>query len=390
MKKLAIYKIGIKNCIACYACFNVCEYEAIIMEMTADGFYKPNIIEEKCVDCGICVLKCPVINPEYLNETEAQFFMAWSKNKEIRRASSSGGMFSEIAESVLAQGGEVYGAAWDENLEVKHIKVASSDNLALLRGSKYLQSKVNKSYKTIKDTIEKTAKKILFVGTPCQIAAIKKIVKDDRLLTCDLLCHGIPSYIPFKSYLAGMEDQIKKVNFRDKCTGWTNYSISLIGEKGTYSKVHTQDRFFMGFLKDYYLNEACYDCLFNRLPRQGDITLGDFWGIDNKDDKNNQGVSVVIANNKKGYEVLTSLERDQKIELKKVDQVLACKSNPRIYSGELMRPEKRDYIINDIKKFGFTSVAEKEIHISSDLGRKLKRTIIYLIKFFKDKKKKRN
>jgi coenzyme F420-reducing hydrogenase beta subunit len=380
MEKSAIYKIGIKNCTGCYACFNVCEHEAVIMKMTVDGFYKPNIIEEKCVDCGLCVLKCPVINPEYLNETDPKFFMAWSKNSEIRKTSSSGGIFSEIAESVFVEGGEVYGATWDENLEVKHIKATSSEKIGPLRGSKYLQSMVNKSYKTIKDTFEKTAKKILFVGTPCQVAGIKKIVKDDRLLTCDLLCHGIPSYIPFKSYLASMEDKIKKVNFRDKCTGWTNFSISLFGEKGKYSKLYTKDKFYMGFLKDYYLNEACYDCQFNRLPRQGDITLGDFWGIDNKYDKNNLGVSVVSANNKKGYDVLTSLERDQKIELEKVDKVLAWKSNPRIYSGELLRPEKRNHIINDIKKLGFTSVAEKEIRIPSDLERKVKGSIPPFIK----------
>jgi coenzyme F420-reducing hydrogenase beta subunit len=378
MKEAAINKIDLIKCTGCYACYNVCKYDAITMVMTADGFYKPHLIEEKCVDCGLCASKCPVLHPDYKNEKEPEFFMAWSKNRETRRNSSSGGMFSEIAENILIDGGEVYGAVWDENLEVEHTQVDSMEKLPPLRGSKYLQSKVNKSYKEIKVALENTAQKVLFVGIPCQVAGLKKIVKDERLLTCDLLCHGIPSYIPFKSYLASLDDKIRKVNFRDKVTGWTSYSITIIGEKGISSKLSKKDHFFMGFLKDYYLNEACYNCKFNALPRQGDITLGDFWGISKEYDKNNEGVSVVIANNKKGYEVLKSLEESAKIKLAKVAKITAAKSNPRIYSGEILRPKKRDYIIDDIKALGFTSVAKKEIHIPSDIERQLRRIASFI------------
>lgn len=363
MKTTAINKIGLSECTGCYACYNVCQYDAITMVMTADGFYKPHITEEKCIECGMCAKKCPVLDTDYNNKKEPDFFMAWSMNRETRKNSSSGGMFSEIAKNILKEGGKVYGVVWDENFELEHIKVDSLEKLLPLRGSKYLQSKVNKSYLEIKDILENSVKKVLFVGTPCQVAGLKKIVENDRLLTCDLLCHGIPSYISFKSYLSSLNDRINEVNFRDKITGWTNYSITLRGEKDTYSKPFTKDRFFMGFLRDYYLNEACYNCKFSVLPRQGDITLGDFWGISKEYDRNNEGVSVVLANNKKGYEVLISLAKSEDIELEKVEKIMASKSNPRIYSGKLLRPEKRDYIISDIKKFGFNRVAKREIRI---------------------------
>lgn len=383
MKEAAINKIGISQCTGCYVCYNVCEYDAIAMDMTADGFYKPHIIKEKCIDCGLCAVKCPILHADYTNESEPQFFMAWSKNDDTRRKSSSGGMFSEIAEIILNVGGEVYGVVWDENLEVKHLKVDCVEELSPLRGSKYLQSKVNKTYNEIKTTLKNTTKKVFFVGTPCQVAGIKNIIQNDRLLTCDLLCHGIPSYIPFKSYIASLGENIKEVNFRDKITGWTRYSISFIGEKGIRSKSFIKDKFFMGFLKDYYLNEACYNCKFNVLPRQGELTLGDFWGVKKEYNENDKGVSLVIVNNNKGFDVLKFLEESSKIKLKKVERVMADKSNPRIYSGKLLRPEKRDYLINDIKLFGFASVAQKEIYIPGNLEMQLKRCISYFKRVMK-------
>lgn len=381
----------INNCMGCYTCYNVCEFEAIEMRLTDDGFYKPFIIREKCQDCGACNKKCPVLHPDYVNTEEPKFFMGWSKDKNIRKMSSSGGIFSEIAIYILENGGLVYGAAWDNLLEVKHIKVDSINDLSLLRGSKYLQSKIGEVYKEIKELIENTTKNILFVGTPCQVAGIKKIIKNPRLITCDLVCHGVASYIPFKFFIESLEDKIFEVNFRDKITGWRKFSVTYRGMKRNISHVHYKDRFFVGYLKNYYLNEACYSCSFSKLPRQGDITLGDFWGIEKKYDLEDNGVSLIIVNSSMGMHVVDELIRKNRIELVEVDGRKAIEHNIRICSGYYERPQKRDYIIEEIKKKGFTEVAEKEIKIQNEalrlLGRfygvaksKLKKVIQYYLK----------
>lgn len=378
MIELKLNSIGNENCTGCYACYNVCERKAIEVRITEDGFYKPVIAKERCIKCGLCVTKCPVLNPEYLNNPDPKFYMGWSKNPQIRKASSSGGIFSEIAIIILESGGLVYGAAWDDGLEVKHIKINSIDNLFLLRGSKYLQSKAGYVYKEIKETLETTQKNVLFVGTPCQVAGLKKIVNNDRLLTCDLVCHGVPSYIPFKSFVESLNENIEKVDFRDKVTGWRNYSITYYVGKKKWSTLHYKDKFFMGYLRNYYLNEACYSCPFSKLPRQGDITLGDFWGIEKENDKKDEGVSLIIANNSVGLHIIEELRKNNRIELKEVEKDRAIKHNIRVYSGYYERPKQRDYIIEEIKKSGFNEVANKEIKIHNDMVRMLKKVYVFV------------
>ncbi|WAM33628.1 Coenzyme F420 hydrogenase/dehydrogenase, beta subunit C-terminal domain [Caldicellulosiruptor morganii] len=384
MDRIKLSLISKKMCTGCYACYNVCKNQAIEIEMTDDGFYKPFISKEKCANCGICVEKCPALYPEYLNNAEPKFYMGWSRNKQIRKSSSSGGVFSEIALYVLENGGIVYGAAWDEFLEVEHIKVDSVDKLYLLRGSKYIQSKVGLVYREIKEVLENTQKIVLFVGTPCQVAGLKKFVNNQRLITCDLICHGVSSYIPFKSFVKSFNDEIKKVDFRDKITGWRNYSLTYYGKKRKFSNVHYRDKFFVGYLKNYYLNEACYSCPFSRLPRQGDITLGDFWGIEKEYDIKDEGVSLIIANNSVGIHVIEELRRNNRIELKEVEKDKAIEHNIRICSGYYKRPKQRDYIIEMIRKNGFNEVVNKEIKTQNDIIRLLSK--IYA--FAKNKLKK--
>ncbi|ADQ05481.1 coenzyme F420 hydrogenase/dehydrogenase beta subunit domain protein [Caldicellulosiruptor owensensis OL] len=370
--------IGNSNCTGCYACYNICEMKAIEIRKTEDGFYKPVIKKERCIGCGFCITNCPVLNPEYSNNPEPKFYMGWSKNQQIRKASSSGGIFSEIAIAILESRGIVFGAAWDDCLEVKHIKVDSIDNLYLLRGSKYLQSKVGYAYKEIKEILENSQKNVLFVGTPCQVAGLKKIVKSDRLITCDLVCHGIPSYIPFKSFIEALNEKVEKVNFRDKITGWRNFSLTYYEKKRKVSHVHYKDKFFMGYLRNYYLNEACYSCLFSKLPRQGDITLGDFWGIEKKYDKKNEGVSLIIVNNSAGLNIVEELRKNNRIELREVEKDKAIKYNIRVYSGYYERPKQRDYIIGEIRKKGFNKVANKEIKIDNNMIRILKKVYVFV------------
>ena len=191
------------------------------MKYDKEGFYKPYILSN-CVNCGQCEKACPVIQIENNNRCEKSQ-AAWSKDEEIILKSSSGGIFSELAIEILNENGIVYGVGW-ENGEVKHKRIDKKENLKELRVSKYLPSFVGESYRqVIKDL--KNNKKVLFSGTPCQVAALNKIVKNDNLITLDLICHGMPSYKAYKKYCQeNFKEKVKKVDFRNKATGWTNFS----------------------------------------------------------------------------------------------------------------------------------------------------------------------
>lgn len=328
------------------------------MVLSNDGFYIPIIKEELCNKCEICETVCPILNPPgSKNYTSPEAYGAWSQDKEVRMASSSGGVFSEIARYVLQNGGTVYGAAFDyEKLFVKHIRIEKMEELEHLRGSKYVPSFVGESYKKALEDI-KSGRMVLFSGTPCQIASIKNFLKaklkkdveeEENFITVDLVCHGVPSLRIFKLYLDHISKgkKIKKINFRDKETGWENFQIKVVFEGSVYKQIHRKDPFFRAFLWNLCLNKPCYDCNFSRIPRQGDITLGDLWGVQ-KTLSDKMGISLVLLNNKKGQKIFKSLTN---LSAKEIPLGSYAKHNPRIVSGKFETPKEREKILR-AKKF---------------------------------------
>lgn len=222
MKETAIKIIKSNNCTGCFACYNVCPVNAIEMKYDDEGFYKP-LISSNCIECGRCIKICPVIDNINSNKV-LETYAAWSNDEEILLNSSSGGIFSELALNILNDNGIVYGVGW-ENGEVKHKRITTKDGLRELQGSKYLPSFVGEAYKSVLEDL-KNGKKVLFSGTPCQIAGLNKIVRHDNLITVDLICHGMPSYKVFKKYCKEeFLEEVKKVDFRSKKTGWINFSL---------------------------------------------------------------------------------------------------------------------------------------------------------------------
>ena len=204
MGKPAINIIGYDHCTGCFGCYNSCHINAIEMKYDEEGFYKPYILSN-CVNCGQCEKACPVIQIENNNRCEKSY-AAWSKNKEIILNSSSGGIFSELAIEILNENGIVYGVGW-ENGEVRHKKIDKKEELKELRGSKYLPSFIGESYRQVLEDL-KNDKKVLFSGTPCQVAALNKMVRNDNLITIDLICHGMPSHKAYEKYC--------RENFKEK------------------------------------------------------------------------------------------------------------------------------------------------------------------------------
>ncbi|MGL6065676.1 MAG: Coenzyme F420 hydrogenase/dehydrogenase, beta subunit C-terminal domain [Cetobacterium sp.] len=358
MNNSAIEVIGYDKCTGCYGCLNSCPVKgAIDFKKTDEGFYKP-FLTEKCIQCGACKKGCPVINKVNTNvKDDLEVYSCWSKDSEIVKNSSSGGIFSELAKEYLANDGVVFGAKWEDG-EIVHSSITKLEGLKDLQKSKYLQSKVETSYLEVKKYL-KAGKKVLFVGTPCQIAALNTIVNHENLVTVDVICHGIPSYSAYEKYIReNFNLNIKNVtvDFRNKDTGWENYNLTFKNkDQIIIQNNHRKDIWFRGFLTDTYLNKPCYNCEFRTLPRVSDITLGDFWRVP-AEVKNNAGTSVVTINSKKGQILFQKISAN--LEVKKVEWETALKGNPCLYNYK-MDSSRREGFYKDFSKLSFNELQKK-------------------------------
>ena len=377
--KTAIELIGNKKCTGCFTCYNICPVNAIEMKYDEEGFYKPNILFN-CIECSKCIKICPVIKNEN-NNKYIKVYAAWSNDKGILLNSSSGGLFSELALEILNENGIVYGVGWEDG-EVKHKRIEKREELKELQGSKYLPSFVGEAYKNVIEDLKKD-KKVLFSGTPCQIAGLNKIIKHENLITIDLICHGMPSYKVYKKYCnEEFEEKVKKVDFRNKNTGWINFSLIYYTNilKNNY---YYMDKFFYGFLKDIYLNEPCYNCKFKGTKdgekREADITLADFWGVP-KELYNKDGVSLVVVNNKKGEKAFEKIK--ERIFFQDVSLEIGIKGNSSFYKS-CIRPKERDLFYKEIDNLSFEELSNKYFKVESIFKRRIKRILRIPIKILK-------
>lgn len=344
-------KVVDKNeCTGCTACKQVCPVQAITMKDDGDGFLYSVIDQEKCIDCGLCVKTCPVLkekNKKSVNEC----YVGYSKNDEDKENTSSGGLFPVIANYILDNSGIVIGAAFNENNKLNHIAISKKSELTKLKGSKYLQSNVNDIFPYIKENVENN--KILFVGTPCQVSGLKSYLKKDydNLLCIDLICHGVPSPKLFDKYISELEqennDKVVNYDFRDKSTGWTTYSNTITFTNGKKTELHTKNNYMKLFLSDIALRESCYDCNFKLGNKYSDITLGDFWGVENYYPKmnNTKGVSAIIVNTNKGREVFNIIKNDLIYNVCKLEEILEKNPSLKISANY---PKKRTMFFEEL------------------------------------------
>lgn len=306
------------KCTGCSACVNVCPKSAINFCDDRAGYRYPIVNETKCVNCSLCEKVCPVINPVDVsgNFNEPIVKAAWNLDEEIRINSTSGGVFSAIADSFIENGGFVVGAEYTENFGIRHIVISDKDKIRQIRQSKYAQSDLGEIFKTIKNLLN-NGEKVLFCGSPCQVAGLKKYLFKDyqNLFLVDFICRGIISQKIYKKYLESVErhtnSKITKVHFKNKDFGWNRFSTKLSLSNGDeYHKDRYNDEYMVGYLKyNLYLRLCCHDCQFKTIPRVADLSLGDFWGIANSDKTldNDQGTSVVLINSEKGLKYFDGL-----------------------------------------------------------------------------------
>lgn len=310
------------HCTGCGACVNICPNSAIMMIPNDEGFITPKIDTTVCINCGLCEKHCPVLVKKENTNGEQPEIYAVRADDSIREKSSSGGFFSLVAEWIIQQDGIVCGAAFDKNFQLHHIVVDNVADLDLLRGSKYLQSNVGNIYNQVKNTL-KDNRKVLFTGTPCQVAALYNITgQDENLYTIDILCHGVPSQEIFNRYLSEISDgrTVKSINFRSKEFGWVCNHIKIDFLNGeSYIGTDKEDAYEKGFLQNLFLRLSCSNCSFCELPRWANITMGDFWGISKIDSSQNdgKGTSLVLINNEKGEYIFNGIKGT--IQYKKID-----------------------------------------------------------------------
>lgn len=349
-----------KNCFSCRSCLYSCPKNAIEMKESSEGFFYP-YVNEKCVDCGICVKVCPLDKTYFRDISEQHGKLLYLQDENKLKESSSGGAFSGFAEHVLENEGVVFGAAYDNELNVNQIYIKKIEDLYKLKGSKYVESFTNDSFVKVKEFLESDSY-VLYSGTPCQIAGLKSFLRKDyeKLITIDLICHGVPSRKLFNKYLGWLgkkyDGKIVYYGFRDKdIKGWScDGKIKIKTKTKTKTKKieYSCDPYYASFLRGDSYRESCYSCPFSSLNRPGDITIGDFWGVEKyfPDLQCDKGVSCCIINTKKGKDFFFSAKGIFYIQDANLNDIVENNHN---LSSATIRPKNRDFIYESIQKDEF-------------------------------------
>lgn len=356
-----IDKIDKNDCYGCYACINSCPQSCIIMKEDKEGFFYPKIDMDKCVGCNKCEVMCPACGKDdYLLTEDKKFYAAYHLNEQVRKRSSSGGIFYALAQYVIENKGYVCAASFNRNFEVEHQLACKMEEIEKMQGSKYAQSKLGFEIKNIKTLLEQK-KQVLFVGTPCQVAGIKNVIPkylQNNLICVDLVCHGVPNNKLLKKYLVELskdsDDTIERVSFRDKKNGWKCYSFCVAYRSGkVYRANRYADSYLRAFVKGLILRPSCYGCKYRINESGSDLTIGDFWNhkkyLKKRDD--NKGLSLVSVQTEKGLELL---EKSKYLKLLEVSEMVGISSE--VKHEDKMSQDIRNLFFSELSNRSFEEV----------------------------------
>jgi len=364
-----------QNCTGCHACSNICPQQCIMMESDSEGFLYPKVNLESCVDCGLCEKVCPLLHNESI-KNEPKAYACYNKDEQVRLESSSGGLFTLIAHQIINDGGVVFGVGLEKDLTAVHSYAETKEQLGEFRGSKYVQSKIGETYKKAEYFL-KQRRQVLFTGTPCQIAGLKSYLQQDydNLFCIDIICHGVPSPKVWQKYISYHEkrvgSQAQSANFRHKNKGWKRFSMSLLFNNGSeHIQTLDKDLYMQAFLKNTCLRPSCYNCNFKTLHRRSDITLADFWGVQNvlpklDDDK---GTSLLLVNSINGKSMLDRIQNGILLEM--VDINKAVSYNPAAIKSAQQNPI-REKFFDEVDMLSFDILVNK--YCSDSIAVKTKR-----------------
>ena len=301
------------HCTGCGACASGCPKDAISMERDKEGFLYPAVHEEACVRCGHCTAVCPALHPREPRPLPA-VFAAWNRDESVRKDSTSGGVFSVLAEYILESGGVVFGAALDGRQHLRHVACFRKEDLWRLRGAKYVQSDLGDCYREVKRWLQ--TKPVLFSGTPCQVDGLYRYLgcRPENLTTCDLVCHGVPSPGVWEDMVRSIEKRkgksLQVVRFRNKVTGWKDSHFTTVYTDGSVDSAPLfATEFGRAFGRALFLRPSCHTCAYTSMNRPGDFTLGDFWGLRPEElpEQQERGVSLLLVNTPHGSHLFDQL-----------------------------------------------------------------------------------
>lgn len=369
------------KCCGCTACQAVCPKDAIIMKPDVLGFLYPQVDEDKCVDCGLCEKVCdfssryPQLSADSLR---MNVYAVRHQDPDVVANSQSGGAFTVFSSSVLSEGGTVYGAVLNEDFTVSHVRACSEAERDKMRGSKYVQSEMGNSFRRIKEDLTE-GRTVMFCGTPCQVAGLKSYIPinlQDKLVTIDFVCHGVPSPAIWKDYVTYRRGRrvLEQVSFRDKSCGWKSHVESFVyadGEKRLHKTFSTL------FYKEVMHRDSCYACPYSISERFSDITISDFWGVAEVCEQyaGTEGTSMVVCHTAKGQKLFDKVSEIMKYQRVEIDVDFMLRYNPNMLRPTLI-PKGRKQFVESYSKHGFLFVARRW----SDIGfrnilRKIKRKI---------------
>lgn len=351
-----------EECCGCGSCVSICPKNCIHLTADAEGFLYPQVDHAVCINCGLCEKVCPLLHKAKQHEPLA-VYGAKNLDDHIRMNSSSGGLFTVLAQHVLQQQGVVYGAEMTSDLQVRHCHVATEDDLAKLRGSKYVQSIIGTAFKEAKFLLQQ-GRPVLFSGTPCQIAGLKGFLLKDypQLYTVDVVCHGVPSAKVYNKHLAEIAAQagepVVKVRFRNKEQGWKNGRTLFYTEHGCFGDSKRRETYMRLFLNNVTIRPSCAACAFNNKRSMADLTIADYWGIEHQypnfdDDK---GVTLVIVNTERGRQLFDAIQ--EKISCMKTSFEEGAEYNVAVSKSLPLHP-KRAYFFEQMEQKTLRELADE-------------------------------
>lgn len=358
-----IAEIG-KRCSGCRGCEQACAVDAIRFEADAEGFMQPVVDADKCIDCGKCLKVCPIHNVRVFDQ-EQKGYAARTSSREDIKTCSSGGLFYAFAKNIIENGGVVCGCAVGEDLMPVHRCATTLDEVQSMRGSKYVQSNMDGIFAQVKTYLQE-GREVLFTGVPCQVAGLRNfLMKDYANLFCvDIICHGVPSRKLYAEYLKWFGQKhggvVMNYEFRSKRKHQWSLTLHADVKKANGKMVQVEqmaslDPFYHNFLASTTYRESCYTCSYSQSKRPGDITLGDFWGVEQTHPElfDIEGVSCVLVNSSKGVLLWERMKRYLKSQEVKTADIINYNGNLRAASH---RPEVRDRIYAIVGEKGFGSI----------------------------------
>lgn len=363
------------DCFGCSACRNVCPHDAISMQSDIYGFMTPMVDAHKCVNCGLCDKVCPALK-QHKGNLPLNSFAAYVKAKDNGDLSSSGGVFLVIAKTIISEDGSVFAASFDDTLHLHHHSAETSRELKEMCGSKYVQSDIGETYKEAKKSLQ-SGRKILFVGTPCQVSALRNFLQHDykNLYTIDLVCHGVPSPGVFEGYIQYVEKlrgrKVSDFTARDNREGWDNRFRSTIRFKDGKEEYNSMlsNLWNRVFFSEMAIRQCCDHCPFATMQRQGDLTLGDFWGIEriNSTFFNREGTSLVLVNTEKGKALFDSINDTITFH----GAATVEEEHPTLFHP-VQQNDRRDVFMDDYSQKGFGFISKKYFGYSKWLDFKIR------------------